>query len=400
MIHPKLQNLTVSTHFQPIISVKKNSIIGIEALSRGTIKGSDEIISPYHMFKYASENTEDLIELDRMCRESALNQFKEIKKTHKNLLLFLNIESSILDSVNKSNHLIKRVLDIGINPCDIVIEINESHIKDITALTSFVERYKNYGFIISMDDVGAGSSNLNRIPLLGPDIIKIDRFILTDMDKDHYKMEVFKSLVKLASNTGSLVVAEGTESEEESFLATELGADMIQGYFFSKPLNKFIAEPVNKSIAEFIGSYKLDMKQKNELKKDLIRKLNNTSYSILSAIKDASPDEVEKVLSLRIISEPDIECMYILNEAGIQLTDTIFKPGYKFKSQNILFLPAQKGTDHSLKGYYYHLVNNNNQNYISDKYMSMATGNMCITLTVMYIGKNCETNILCIDFLV
>ncbi len=399
MVHQKLKNIEIVTHFQPIISIKKKSIIGIEALSRGYDTITKEMISPLQMFKYAAERSDDLIELDRMCRESALLHFKEIKKKHSNILLFLNIESSILDKVAMSNHLIERVLDIGINPSDIVIEINESHIKDITALTSFVERYREYGFIISMDDVGAGFSNLNRIPLLGPDIIKIDRFILTNMDNDHYKMEVFKSLVELASNTGSLVVAEGTENESESILATELGADMIQGYYFSKPLSEFISEPVDEMITSFIGSYKLGMKQKNESKKNLIKKLNCISSSVVCGLEGLPDDEVEKILSIRIVNEADIECMYILNESGIQISDTVFKPGYQFKSRNILFLPAQKGTDHSLKGYYYHLVNNNNKNYISDKYMSMATGNMCITLTVLYKNNKGKTNILCIDFL-
>jgi EAL domain-containing protein (putative c-di-GMP-specific phosphodiesterase class I) len=159
--------------------------------------------------------------------------------------------------VSQSGYLIDRVKAYSLNPGDIVIEINESRTDDMAALTNFVERYKRYGFIIALDDIGSGFSNLNRIPLLNPDIIKIDRFILRDMNCDHYKKEVFKSLVSLASNTGALVIAEGIETSHEAILAAELGADMIQGFYFAKPENNISTDKINNTIDEFTEKYKI-----------------------------------------------------------------------------------------------------------------------------------------------
>ena len=91
------------------------------------------------------------------------------------------------------------------------------------------------GFLVVLDDVGAGHSNLDRIPLIRPDIIKIDRSLITGVDADFYKQETFKSLVSLSRRIGALVVAEGIETEREAVAALELGADLLQGYFLGRP---------------------------------------------------------------------------------------------------------------------------------------------------------------------
>ena len=395
----QLENISIVTEFQPIISVKRKSIIGVEALSRGKSKNSEEIIPPSVLFENASNSIDALISLDRLCRECALINFKQLKNKHEEMMLFINIESSILDAVRNSNYLISRILDIGLKPNDIVLEINESKVNSLNALTCFVERYREFGFIIALDDIGAGFSNLNRIPLLNPDIIKIDRFILNNISKDHYKKEVFKSLVELASNTGSLVVAEGIETIQDAMLATELGADMIQGFFFSKPAKNIPMQKLNNDIVAFIDKYKFSISNKNKDKKKLIKKLITVSSKILNCLSKTCREEIEKHLKCTIAKEDDIECTYVLNKHGVQISETIFRAEYKRKNNNMLFSPACKGTDHSIKGYYYHLISNNNKYYISQKYMSMATGNMCITLSEIFYDNVGERNILCIDFL-
>ena len=399
MYSNRLNDISIVTQFQPIISVKKKKIIGIEALSRGLEGKTRKVIPPLELFAEAEKDIGCLIGLDRRCRESALINFREIKKTNRDLLLFLNIESAILDTVRKSNYLIDRVKDLGLNPSDIVLEINESKTNDIEALICFAERYKGHGFIIALDDVGAGFSNLNRIPQLGPDVIKIDRFLLSGIDGDYYKKEVFKSLVGLALNTGSLVVAEGIETQSEAVLATELGADMMQGFFFSRPADEIDSDGIGRIMQSFVSSYKSSMEKAGKSKRILMDKLNSVSSDILSKLSGASPETVEGTLRNFISKKKDIECMYVLDGRGVQLSKTIFKTDSARKNKNVLFSPVDKGGDHSLKGYYYHLVNNSNKNYISHKYMSMATGNMCITLSEVFYDASGEKNILCIDFL-
>lgn len=99
-----------------------------------------------------------------------------------------------------------------------------------TMLKMFLCTYKEYGFLIALDDVGTGHSNLDRISLVKPDILKIDRSIIDNIDQRYHNQEVFKSLVNLSKRIGTMVVTEGVERKEEAILAFELGADMLQGY--------------------------------------------------------------------------------------------------------------------------------------------------------------------------
>ena len=120
-----------------------------------------------------------------------------------------------------------------------MIEINETKVQDNAALKRFAETYREFGFMIALDDVGTGFSNMDRILLIKPDIIKIDMSLIRNIHNDYYKQGVFKSLVNMSNKIGALVVAEGVETEEEAIQILRLGGHMIQGYFFSKPQEIF-----------------------------------------------------------------------------------------------------------------------------------------------------------------
>ena len=160
--------------FQPIISVIQGKIIGFEGLIRGSCPLTQEIITPLNLFNKAARNDE-LVELDRMCREKCLEGFQEIYKNNNSLYLFMNIDTAIIEETEGSNYIINQIQKYKIPPDNIVIEIIESKIDDVDALSRFVYRHKKEGFLIALDDVGYGFSNLERIIMVKPDIIKIDR---------------------------------------------------------------------------------------------------------------------------------------------------------------------------------------------------------------------------------
>ncbi len=78
-------------------------------------------------------------------------------------------------------------------------------------------------------------SNLDRISIIKPDILKIDKSLVQSAAGQYHSSEIVKSLVALAHRIGSLVIAEGVETANEAVIALELGVDMLQGYYFAKP---------------------------------------------------------------------------------------------------------------------------------------------------------------------
>ncbi|MFW6389660.1 MAG: EAL domain-containing protein, partial [Halanaerobiales bacterium] len=140
----------IITYFQPIISIEKKQIIGYECLARGI--SNKEIISPIELLDYAYKKG-FTISLDRSFREKAIQTISKINTANFNNLFFINIDVSILDKVIGSNHIINNIKKNKIDPESIVLEINESKIEKTKDLITFVEKYKEYGFIIALDDV-------------------------------------------------------------------------------------------------------------------------------------------------------------------------------------------------------------------------------------------------------
>jgi len=386
-------------HFQPIVSIAKKNICGLEGLIRGIDIDTEEIISPLLLFSAAKHQGVE-IELDRACRELVTQTYGAIHLNKKNTLLFLNINSSILDKVVGSNHLISMVRNCGVNPNDIVIEINESKVKDTVLLKEFVETYRNYGFLIALDDMGCGFSNLDRIPLVKPDIVKTDISLVRNICNDFYVKEVFRSVVSLSIKIGALVVAEGVETEDEAIQTLELGTNMLQGFYISKPQNMCngLPESINERIK--IIAERFQKVEKGKLIRDRRRyiNLNDIMSTVTRRLAAVHVHDFDDELSKTVNSSDGIECAYILNGKGIQSSATVFPSSIIEIKKNLLYYPAEIGTDHSLKTYYRYLHNAKVRKYLTEPYASLASGNLCVTFAKTFQDSQNSKYILCIDF--
>jgi EAL domain-containing protein (putative c-di-GMP-specific phosphodiesterase class I) len=117
----------------------------------------------------------------------------------------------------------------------VVFELSErallENIKDIPARIAALRRL---GFRIALNDMGSGHSGLNTFAAIDPEIIKLDMTLTRGIESSATKRRVVKSIVSLCENGGTVVVAEGVESQEELDTLSGLGCDYFQGYFFAK----------------------------------------------------------------------------------------------------------------------------------------------------------------------
>jgi len=115
------------------------------------------------------------------------------------LILFINFHISTFDQdAEGAGSILNLVRRLNLEPRNFAIEILESEFEDTTRLQESVEHYKNCGFLVVLDDVGAGHSNLDRITYVKPDILKVDRSLIQDIHKDYYKQGILKFLVNLS----------------------------------------------------------------------------------------------------------------------------------------------------------------------------------------------------------
>lgn len=388
-----LRDEALDIHFQPIISLKQQAIVGLEALAR-----------PYYqnvaaVFSQAAREGK-LLELDRLCRRKALENYtKLVLPKNPRPLLFLNFEASIVDNgVVGSKVIINSVESMGLSPKDIVIEINESKVADISALIRFVTQYRELGFLIALDDLGSEYSNLSRIIQLRPNIIKVDRGLISEIDHDFFKRQTMKSLVNLSRNIGSLVLAEGVENLAEVDTCALFGVEFFQGFYFARPTAPNNLDLTNLNPALNIAAGRMRERLVNSIRARRLesKRLRNLADQCTKLILNSNQSDFESVLNQFIQDAQDIEAIYLLDQNGLQVTDTYLSPGIEL-SHNRLFSPAIRGADHSNKDYFFILLNTKLDRYTTDSYLSLATGNSCRTIAVKLNHPNGQKYVLCID---
>lgn len=398
-IHAILQNRSLTMHFQPIVSVRRQELVGYEALARGIHYETKEMISPFSLFQAAQQADAEL-GMDRLCREKAVELYCQYRKQDDCSLLFMNINPAVIHSeVVGSGHVLDLVESYHLKPHQIVLEIIESQAIDLKALLQFIHFYRNKGFYIAIDDMGNGYSNMERILQIKPDVLKIDRGLIENIDQDYYKQASFKALVDLARKIGAIVIAEGIERAEEALTCLSFGADWLQGYYFLKPqpLDQLNQSKVKLKASE-IGNRFQDIK----LDKILIEKEQQAKYSqmmdtMVKLLRLCSADHFEEQLKRVVPLYPRAEYVYILDKTGIQQTESIAGPNVLKRRKSGLYHSATKGANQSLRDYYLYLQAGSKR-FITEGYLSLATGNICVTYSQIFQDQTGEEYVLCADF--
>ncbi|WP_426191055.1 bifunctional diguanylate cyclase/phosphodiesterase [Pseudomonas sp. NFXW11] len=217
--------------FQPIICLSQRRILGYEALSRGP--SNSPLHSPMALFAVARQAGR-LSELEIACRQSACKRFSEQQLPGK---LFLNVSpESLLEAAHQPGRTLQLLQDFGIPPSQVVIELTEqTPIDDFQLLHNALHHYRDMGFSIALDDLGAGYSSLRLWSELRPDYVKIDRHFIDGIHQDALKREFVGSILQIAKASRAQVIAEGIEMHEELAVLTEMGVDLVQGYLLCRP---------------------------------------------------------------------------------------------------------------------------------------------------------------------
>ena len=397
-IHAVLRARSMRSHYQPIISIRGKKVIGLEALVRATNPTSGRPIAPTYLFDAASRHKQSLL-LDRLCRESALAGFATIAGIDPDLLLFVNVDGSSLSrSTSESTALIRMTEEHDLPPERVVIEIIESKIDDVTALQRFVAAHRKRGFLIALDDMGTGHSNLERIPSIKPDIIKLDRSLIQDIDREYHKQELFDFFIKMAHRIGVFVVVEGIETEAEALSCLERGADLVQGFYFARP------QPPDRTCLEHGLEYASRLRAvltDHMVRKFTNRKLQYKQYNDIAAritavVEMSNPADYQVVIENALMRFPDAECAYVIHESGRQITPIIFNPSCAPRKRSTIFGPSPAGGNQSAREYFMYL-GTNQRRYVTHPYVSMATGNVCVTISNRVSLSSGESYVVCVD---
>jgi len=229
----------ITSYFQPIVYAQDTShIFAQEALLRG-IEEDGSLVFPSRILELARD-ADLLFQLDLAARRSAIQAAFRHGLQDK---LFINfIPTAIYDPAFCLRSTIAAIDEAGISHENVVFEVVESdQSPDIVHLQNILSFYRDSGFQVALDDLGAGYSGLNLIHQLRPDFIKLDMVMSRNVHQDPYKALIAEKLLEIAQYLNIQTIAEGIESEEELHWVREHGATFVQGYLIGKPA----ALPIN-----------------------------------------------------------------------------------------------------------------------------------------------------------
>ena len=225
------------TFFQAIYSTKTKTIVGAEALLRWRDTAGN--IVPPNLIIPCLQNIGLFHTVESWILRQATLQCGEWVKMGAPSNFIINVNLSPVRAIAKS--LLDEVREVihaaGLREHNVVLEITEeSLIMEMKTSIHMLRELQLNGILLAIDDFGTGYSSLSYLRDLPINEIKIDRSFILDIESNPSSRDFVKSIILLSHSMGYVVCVEGSETETQVDILTELGADILQGYYFSRPL--------------------------------------------------------------------------------------------------------------------------------------------------------------------
>jgi diguanylate cyclase (GGDEF)-like protein len=220
-------------HYQPIVQLKDARVVAHESLVR--LPTDSPLRSPDDFFKAARR--EDLtVRAEQACLDEGVRSWVVHRPDTR---LFLNLSAyAVIEMVDRLTlaGVMRALHAADVAPSALVIEITEhEHVTDLPRLLAITADLRAAGLRFALDDFGDGRSSLRLWAELRPEIVKIDKYFIHDIDTQPIKVQTLRGLTRFAETFGTTLVAEGIETEAELRVVRDLGIELGQGWFLGRP---------------------------------------------------------------------------------------------------------------------------------------------------------------------
>lgn len=230
--------------FQPIVSAKDGSIVAYEALMR---TDTEPMMSPLTVLRHANNNHKNYM-IEKLTYQNVLKTIANNREKLEGKRIFINSIPGFILSDEDYAEIRSEFGDLLKN---VVVEITEQSELVDEELAILKNRQIDDLFGIAIDDYGSGNSNTFSLLRIKPEIIKLDRLLISDIDRNTKKQYFVNSIITFAKENGMRVLAEGVETEAEMKMVIRLQVDYIQGFYTARPslsIVDAISEDISKSI--------------------------------------------------------------------------------------------------------------------------------------------------------
>lgn len=211
--------------YQPIVKACDGFVYGFEAL----VRTGEPTLSQASAVVRAAEELERCLDLGRAVRACVAGHAQTVSWAGS---LFVNVDLRELFDPT----LISHDAPLARFASRVVLEITErTSIEHVPRVQHRIAELREFGYRIALDDLGAGYSSLASFAQLVPDVVKLDRSLVENIDANPVQQKIVRAIASVAHDLGCLVVGEGVERIEERDALAELGCDLLQGYLLGRP---------------------------------------------------------------------------------------------------------------------------------------------------------------------
>lgn len=368
-------DLALHSVFQPVISVAHSKVVGHEALLRGH-DGQGRPMSAAQVLPHLGERMTPQ-KVNETCARLHLESFSLQCRQG---WLFLNANpEAVPDRRTVAREFGALLDDFGVRPESVVVEIVETRCYDERRLQNAVCGFRDVGCLVAIDDFGAGESNFERIWRLRPDIVKLDRTMLTEATENPLVHRILPGLVSLLHEAGCLVVMEGIETARQALIALESDTDFVQGFYFSEPTpDNPHQERIRHQFIELMEQMKSERHAQSASDHGFFMGFVAGLEGCVSALEEGA--EFFDACSM-FLAVAGVQRVYLLDEEGYQV-------GSNAESDNVSsadprFYPCRDGTGANWyrRPYFQRAVREPGRTQISRPYLSVRDARTCVTMS-------------------
>ncbi|WP_404363962.1 EAL domain-containing protein [Marinobacter sp.] len=388
------QGLTLRTALQPIFSISHKRVVGYEALIRAFDTDNSSVL-PLHLFGLPTTEAENVL-LDRLCRYLHIQNYSSLSEQVN--WLFLNVSPKVVASGRQNDSFFGQLLErTGLPPHRVVIEIVEQPTDDSAQLREAVAYYQQLGCLTAIDDFGAGHSNFERIWNLSPDIVKLDRSLLTRAIDDKKARQILNGIASLLHQSGCLVLLEGVETHDQAMIAIDAGVDFVQGFYFSRPsLDLADIDRKTPDLEQLLTDYK----SRDRVQLDPTQQITDFfSGFFQSAVNQLRTGQTLKIACNELLTHHAVSRCYLIDALGVQVDDTLLSAS---SSHNLdpRFRPLENtsSADWYRQLYLKQALAQPDRIQVTRPYLSITGAYMCVTLSLAYVHAG-QMKVLCCDIL-
>lgn len=309
-------------YYQPIIAADTRKIFSYEVLGRYIDdEGNVKSLGPIFADNLISD--EKLIDIDHVVRRKAMEDFAN---NLSNELLFINLRLDWLVRYHKNPELAPTIVwakELGIDFSRIVIEITEEEFNsDQHIFTAIIDYYKKLGCKIAIDDYGNRASDIDRLALVGPDIIKFDMLYVHKSEESGYYQEYLRALTSFAERVGIEVLYEGIENSNQLDICIGSKGRFFQGFYLGKPQPAIKNMQINeKGIVKAFDSPIARLRGKSQHMHNVQNTLDEKIKAFFDNKKQLLIADANHFVSALYAHLPNfVERIYICNELGKQVS--------------------------------------------------------------------------------